>query len=57
MVFINRNDLRQTTFSECQEICKLKTNLLDKDMKVRWNTTFDMISSLITNEKVVCPLI
>ncbi len=52
-VFINRNDSRRDTLIEYQKICKLKTNLVVKDMKVRWNTTFDMIVSLIDNEKVV----
>jgi hypothetical protein len=51
-VFINRNDNRQENFEESQTLCKLKANLLVKDMKVRWNTTYDMILGLIKNEKV-----
>jgi hypothetical protein len=52
-VFINRNDSRRETLSKSQEVCKLKTNLLVQDMKVRWNTTYDMILCLIKNEKVL----
>ena len=51
-VFINRNDSRRETFKKCQVLCKLDTSLLVQDMKVRWNTTYDMIISLIKNEKV-----
>ena len=51
-VFINRNDSRRETFTRCQVLCNLKTNLLVQDMKVRWNTTYDMIMCLIKNEKV-----
>lgn len=51
VVFINRNDTRREAFAKCQRICNLPTKLLVKDMKVRWNSTHDMISSLIENEK------
>jgi hypothetical protein len=43
-------------FAECQRAMKLKPNLLVKDMKVRWNTTYDMISCLIHNEEAIALL-
>ena len=52
-VFVNRNDRRQEAFAECQRICKLDTKMILKDMKVRWNTTYDMLMSLIQNEKAL----
>ena len=52
-VFINRNDTRRGMFAKCQKFCKLKPNLLIQDMKVRWNSTHDMIARLISNEKAL----
>ena len=52
-MFVNRNDRRQEAFAECQRICKLDPKMILKDMKVRWNTTYDMLMSLIQNEKAL----
>jgi hypothetical protein len=40
-------------FAKCQHLCNLKPNLLIQDMKVRWNSTHDMIARLISNEKAL----
>ena len=52
-VFINRNDNRREMFAKCQHLCNLKQNLLIQDIKVRWNSTHDMIARLISNEKAL----
>jgi hypothetical protein len=56
-VFINRNDNRnynrREMFAKSQDVCKLPTNFLLQDMKVRWNSTHDMIARLIANEKAL----
>jgi hypothetical protein len=51
-VFINRNETRRDVLKKAQHIRQLPENLIKRDMKVRWNTTYDMIESLIANEKV-----
>jgi hypothetical protein len=50
-VFISHNDLYREMFAECQRRCQLDTTLLVKDLKVRWNTTAEMIKCLIKNEQ------
>jgi hypothetical protein len=51
-VYINRNDTRRQNLKELQSGFGLKLNTLPKDVKVRWNSTDDMINAVIANEMV-----
>ena len=52
-IYMKRNYQRISIMAECQRMSKLKQQKIVTDMKVRWNTTYDMLKWNVENKMVI----
>uniref|UniRef100_A0A915DWP0 BED-type domain-containing protein n=2 Tax=Ditylenchus dipsaci TaxID=166011 RepID=A0A915DWP0_9BILA len=50
---IRKSDISRDEFKSLQEMCELPKRLLQKDVEIRWNSTYKMFSSFVQNRQAV----
>uniref|UniRef100_A0A915DP06 BED-type domain-containing protein n=2 Tax=Ditylenchus dipsaci TaxID=166011 RepID=A0A915DP06_9BILA len=50
---IRKSDISRDEFKSLQEMCELPKRLLQKDVEIRWNSTYKMFFSFVQNRQAV----